>query len=120
MIVTKADKGNTTVIIKHTDCIRKMENLLKDETYYKIVTTNPLTDLQKATGRLYKNLNNFNIFQNKKAQITLNKTNLSKGYGLIKIHKIDFLLRPIISAINSPVYNLSKFFAKFLQNYLTL
>ena len=35
-------------------------------------------------------------------------------YGLPKIHKPDWPLRPIVSFINSPLYNLSKFAAKIL------
>ena len=46
------------------------------------------------------------------------KCNTSKAYGLIKIHKQGFSVRPIISTINSPTYNLSKFFSQFLQSKL--
>ena len=35
-------------------------------------------------------------------------------YGLPKVHKPDWPLRPIVSFINSPLYNLSKFIAKIL------
>ena len=35
-------------------------------------------------------------------------------YGLPKIHKPDWPLQPIVSFINSPLYNLSKFVAKIL------
>ena len=35
-------------------------------------------------------------------------------YGLPKIHKIGFPFRPIVSFINSPLYNLSKFIAVLL------
>ena len=44
----------------------------------------------------------------------------SKAYGLVKIHKVNFPLRPIISTINSPTYELSKFFANFLQKNIKL
>ena len=46
------------------------------------------------------------------------KCNVSKGYGLIKIHKENNPVRPIISAINSPTYNLSKILSKFLYEHL--
>ena len=35
-------------------------------------------------------------------------------YGLPKIHKTGFPFRPIVSFINSPLYNLSKFIAVLL------
>ena len=37
---------------------------------------------------------------------------------LIKIHKENNPVRPIISAINSPTYNLSKILSKFLYEHL--
>ena len=48
----------------------------------------------------------------------MQKYNISKAYGLIKIHKAGFPVRPIISTINSPPYALPKFFAKLLQDNL--
>ena len=36
-------------------------------------------------------------------------------YALIKTHKIDYPIRPIVSFIDSPTY----FMAKFLSNLLT-
>ena len=46
------------------------------------------------------------------------KCNVSIGYGLIKIHKVNNPVRPIISTINSPTYNLSKILSKFLYEHL--
>ena len=36
-------------------------------------------------------------------------------YGLPKVHKEDYPLRPIVSAISSPTYNLSKFVSKMIS-----
>ena len=54
----------------------------------------------------------------KKLLPVLQKFNISKAYGLVKIHKNGFPVRPIISTVNSPTYFISKFFAKCLQNNL--
>ena len=54
----------------------------------------------------------------KKFEPVLQKYSISKAYGLIKIHKNSFPIRPIISDINSPVYNISKFFTQFLTKNL--
>ena len=54
----------------------------------------------------------------KKLQPVLQKFNMSKAYGLVKIRKTGFPVRPIISTVNSPTYFISKFFAKFLRNNL--
>ena len=39
-------------------------------------------------------------------------------YGLPKIHKASVPLRPIVSFINSPTYNLSKFLSRILSSLL--
>ena len=36
-------------------------------------------------------------------------------YGLLKIQKKDIIMRPIVSFINSPLYNLSKYLCKLLS-----
>ena len=46
------------------------------------------------------------------------RRNGNKTGILIKIHKPGFPVRPIISTVNLPTYNVSKFFAKFLQHSL--
>ena len=42
----------------------------------------------------------------------------SRFYGLPKIHKASVPLRPIVSFINSPTYNLSKFLSRILSSLL--
>ncbi len=39
-----------------------------------------------------------------------------KIYGLPKLHKPGILLRPIVSTINSPLYNISKYLTSSLMN----
>ena len=45
--------------------------------------------------------------------------NLSRAYGLLKIHKANYLLRIIISSIDSPTYFLAKFISNILSKTLT-
>lgn len=57
-----------------------------------------------------KNFNNNNYleFNYDKNGLTQTNTVLSRAYGLPKIHKQNYPLRPIISTINSPTHFLSK------------
>ena len=77
---------------------------------------NPLPSLEKNTDALIKNLRLTTFFQ--KLQPISNKCTIARAYGLVKIHKTNFPVRPIISAINTPTYYLSKMLAKFLFNNL--
>ena len=118
--ITKADKGNATVVIEKTVYLDKMNTLLQDERYYNKLKGDPLLSLEKESANYIKQLNSKNFMgddtkiQHKIAQ----KCNTSKAYGLIKIHKQGFPVRPIISTINSPTYNLPKLFSQFLQSKL--
>ena len=75
--------------------------------------------MKRRTNDLIKLLhkNNFSGF-GKKFDSVLQNINIAKAYGLVKIHKNGFPIRPIISAINSPLYNISKFFTQFLTKNL--
>ena len=119
LLITRADEGNTTVIIRKLDYREKTEKLFSDKKYYKQIKTNPLSSLERRSNDLIKllNKNNFSGF-GKKFDSVLQKSNIPKAYGLVKIHKDGFPIRPIISAINSPLYNISKFFTQFLTKNL--
>ena len=89
--------------------MEKITTLFNDEKYYKTIKKNPLATLERKTGLHINKLNYMYFLMNdiiipRVAQ----KCNVSKGYGLIIIHKVNNPVRPIISAINSPTYNLSK------------
>ena len=43
---------------------------------------------------------------------------IPRFYGLPKIHKVSVPFRPIVSFINSPTYNLSKFLSRILSSLL--
>ena len=119
LLITRADKGNTIVIIRKLNYIEKTEKLFSDKKYYKQIKTNPLSSLERRSNDLIKllNKNNFSGF-GKKFDSVLQKSNIPKPYGLVKIHKDGFPIRPIMSAINSSLYNISKFFTQFLTKNL--
>ena len=111
--ILKADKGNATVIMNSVDYDQKINLLLNDSsTYVKLsVKSNPVT---KITSNVNKFV--FNLFKKEKiSESEYRFLHCSIGviprfYGLPKIHKASVPLRPIVSFINSPTYNLSKFF----------
>ena len=51
----------------------------------------------------------------RKDLITIN-TNLARMYGLLKVHKDNCPLRPVVSYINSPFYFMAKFFNNILKS----
>ena len=110
--ICKADKGNCTVILDRTDYYQKFL-LLKGETTYKAIK-------QDQTKSIKRRLNAFIFDLLKRDRITKQQYYFLRNsdscaprlYGLPKVHKKDFPMRPIISFINSPLYNFSKYLSK--------
>lgn len=117
IIITQADKSNTTVIMYQLDYKNKMENLLNDNNTYDIVKKDPTTIIQNKNNKLIKNLYNNNfINETTLKQLICNNGTISKIYGLTKLHKINNPLRPIVATYNSPTYKTAKYLANILSN----
>lgn len=119
VLFTRADKGNTTVVLNKNDYISKMEDLLGDKNTYEIVKkdhTKKLTnDLHSLLSR-WKNRN----YITEQTYKWLNTTDgvLPRAYGLPKIHKPNNPLRIIVSSVNSPLYNIACFIHEILNESL--
>ena len=117
LLPTKADKGNITVVLNKSDCNIKLNDLLKDQLTYEKIDSNPLTQLQK---NVFKKLDNWRkkgyLSENiqRKVLITSN-TLLARIYGLSKIHKDNYPLRPLVSCVNCPTYNMCRIFNNILN-----
>lgn len=120
LIVTRADKGNSTVILEKQDYTNKMLNLLEDTATYTTINKDPTEKLQDNSNKIIDKL-----FKNNKIEETKMK-NLKKHnsvspciYGLPKIHKPNNPLRPVVSCIDSPSYNLAKLCHELLKPITT-
>lgn len=51
-------------------------------------------------------------------KLIMNNAIAPKSYGLIKTHKVDYPIRPIVSSIGGPSYNISIGLVPFVNNYL--
>ena len=93
-----------------------MEKLFSDKNTYKQYKCNHLNKIRTKISKQLNHLNNHNFLKTKfhKNALTLTNTQLSRGYGLPKIHKRNTPFRPIISCINIP----NNFLAYILLNEL--
>src|SRR5690606_9946505 len=116
IVITKSDKGRATVIMDRADYHQKCVDLLNDKATYKEIKQDPTKSLEKK-------VNNYVLQLKKKEAITQSTwrylhatgSQIPRFYGLPKVHKNSVPLRPIVSFINSPTYNLSKFVSKLLS-----
>ena len=82
---------------------------MKDDKFHQIRED----ELNKYILSLFKN----GVIDRKlRQQLQSTSSSLSVFYGLPKAHKLEYPLRPIISAIGSYQYNLSKYLAKAIRS----
>ena len=121
-MILKADKGNCTVIMNSPDYDQKINALLNEnDIYSKLVTKrNPLNNITKDVNDfIYQLLLDNKIKQNKYYWLHCSKAAVPRFYGLPKIHKVNVPLCPIVSFVNSPTYNISKFSCKIIKPLMT-
>ena len=117
IFITKPDKANETVIINRSEYVSKVKIMLSDEETYVLLKK----DVTQAYQEKFTKMINF---WEKKSYITTEKSKwlksktgtIPKFYALPKTHKDGIPLRPIVSAVTSPSYNLSKFYHDILKN----
>ena len=109
IVILPADKGNPTVVLNKEDYEKKVGNIL-DGGNYEVVKTNPTPKLEKKLNDMLRELwvaGEMNKTGYDRLRATYSAT--PQLYGLPKIHKPEVPLRPIVSSIGSPTYNLAKF-----------
>lgn len=113
ILITRADKGNKLVVMDKEIYINKINMLLADTSTYEPITNNPLKSAQREFNeRLKLILIEFpELFKNVKSFLP----KMAYFYGLPKVHKENYPLRPIISNIEYITYKLSKWLSKELK-----
>ena len=132
LVIQKAGKGNTVVIVDKSVYVQKVEDLLSDTSKFIKVEFNPnhmcnkelrhFLDLELAVNNCLKNLfeNNF-LDENDYKFMKSVGSNPGVLYGLCKVHKgiqgQTPPFRQILSAIGTCTYKLAKFFVPILKEY---
>jgi hypothetical protein len=113
LIISKADKGNSVVIMSRTDYDNKMREFINanggERVSFDFVKFN-------SSVRQCIKMSEFVIDDHQKRSLVIMNPVPPRLYGLPKIHKNNAPLRPIVSYISSPTYKLCKFLDKWLKN----
>ncbi|KAF2348059.1 hypothetical protein FHG87_021185, partial [Trinorchestia longiramus] len=116
IIVRRADKSNTFVVLNRTDYKAKLDEILSDQKKFSRIACDPTaalkTKVKKLIGRVNKNK------QEKILQPVIGQYNPSYIYGTVKLHKTGHPLRPIISQIPTPTYEVAKQLNRIISPYL--
>lgn len=103
---TKADKGNSIVILDKTDYQNRINTSISEGSYQEI-KRNPLRKMNEETRKHITKLSE--VFDKKlKWKLPESNPNVPKVYGLPKIHKPGNKMRLIMSNIGAPNYKLAK------------
>ena len=126
LIIQKADKGNSVVLVENDVYIRHIEKILDDATTFEKVKIkkgilNFSINLERRINDYLKSLEKSGTLstdQYKKIKAIGSRPGIL--YGLCKVHKaiIDVcpLFRPILSATGTPSYKLAKFLVPKLSS----
>lgn len=115
VFATRSDKGGHTVIIdkaQYEEYIRKM----LDNPSYSLVNDSPLHELTKKEEKLiyiFRKNHKTNGFVDSAYEPATKQ--LAKFYGLPKVHKENFCLRPITAMSQAPGHLLGRIFNKLLN-----
>lgn len=114
ILVLTADKGNATVVMDTVDYRTKIKDLLDPNTY-KELAQDPTQRLVRKTKMM---VGNSSLAEEVKKKICRSEAVAPRLYGLYKIHKVNVPLRPIVSAIGSPTYDLAKHLTSLLHPHI--
>ncbi|CAH8541549.1 unnamed protein product [Schistosoma rodhaini] len=119
IVIMRADKGNTTVIMNNSDYEKKVNEHLQCGPYEKIKINKCRATLNKLKAETTKMLQTLKPKLGPSLWFSLYpKSNKPcRFYGLPKIHKTNVPIRPVVDYTNSPTYNLSRYLAKILKPY---
>jgi hypothetical protein len=83
---------------------------------YKELKKNPLSKMVREATKIINNSTTI-IEEKSRFIVKIQNPQLPKLYGLPKIHKPEDNMRPIVSNINSPTYNFSKYLVKVFSSF---
>ena len=116
IVIRKADKSSVYVIMNKSEYLSKVNDLLKDTSKFKHISSNPTEDLKKNTNEVIDAVNA--VIGDIKLPNIVGDYQPGYLYGNVKIHKEGNPLRPIISQIPTPTYNLAKSLNKIISPFI--
>ncbi|GBP03619.1 hypothetical protein EVAR_91306_1 [Eumeta japonica] len=116
VVILNSDKGNLTVAMNRCDYELRMEDIVGDTAGYLLINKDPTSRLQRQNNEIVDKLFQKEIISLKdKLKLKTNEAIAPRLYGVPKIHKECYPLRPICSCVNTPSYELCKYISGILK-----
>ena len=114
--VTKFDKGNGVCILQKEDYLSKLDDITNDTTKFSLIpqstrknARHPLMRRQEVIiSEINKHVKKF-VPEDTVKSLKPSGCNLGKLYGTSKVHKAGYPIRPIVSMVGTPEYNLARY-----------
>ena len=116
IIVRKADKSSVFVLLDRDDYLEKVDSILKDKTKFRKIRKNPVTEQKQKLNSLI-DVAHAEV-GGVRFQHIIGDFNPGYFYGNPKTHKPGAPLRPIISQIPTPCYDVAKRLNSILSPYV--
>lgn len=121
--VCKYDKGTGVVLMNSEDYFSKMDTIVLDKSKFKEVPVNenkkhPILARQSSVIYFLDTYLKPFIDTILLKKLTPSGSSPGKLYGLCKVHKDGFPMRPVISMIGSAEYDLAKYLDKLIQPHI--
>ena len=117
IMICKADKGNSIVVLDKETYMSKSEEILKGKQFEPLKNESFHKKREEELNKYIYSLFEKGIIDQKlRYQLQSTCSSLPVFYGLPKVHKNGYPLRPIISTIGSYQYVLSKYLAKAIRD----
>ena len=115
---TKADKGNSMVILYIDDYNRKIENFISNNSF-TLATWTITNKLQRDVKTAIEACREVIPREDRWRYKNLNPM-IPTIRGLVKVHKDDYPIRPVINWKNAPACKVAKMLTKKLLTYIPL
>lgn len=113
VFIARSDKGKHTVIIHKTEYTDKMNSLVLSTDDYVPINDVNIDLLEKKNNKFVELLINRKV---RGAETCFdNCTFVAQMYGLIKVHKTGYPIRPITAACAAPGFTLAKLFTSIIS-----
>ena len=124
IVIHKADKGNSLVVLDRVDYVRKMNAILCDASKFRQVNFgsgkgpfNLVHSLEDKVIRFLRTLQAKQVLDSVDYKLLYpNGSRPGIMYGLSKVHKNGAPLRPILSATNTATFGLARFLVPILRS----
>jgi len=121
--VCKVDKGNGVSILNINDYNAKLDAIVGDSSKFQIINCSdsnkhPILVKEDSTAYYVRKYLKKHYDSKLVANLIPSGSSPGKLYGTVKVHKPNCPLRPVVSMVNTPEYDLAKFLDNMIKPYL--